>query len=667
MNKISLHLLIALLCLFLVWMLFPSCGTTRKAQKLRQRNITATIGLTKESELPSMEILQAKRDTIIVKDPGTGREVYLMKAYQDEETGEMVANEVLKAAVVTARFRNIAERNGKVDLRFEITVPAEMQDKGWQLRFYPDMFILQDSVRLESVIVTGLNYRKAQLKGYEQYQRFLSKIISDTTKFINIRLLEIFLKRNIPEVYAFKTDSSEVSDEMFFSYYGVTEQQAIDHYTNRFLKRINQRRIDARETMYRRYVKVPIGKNGIRLDTVIEAVNGDLVYQYVQTIKTRPKLRKVDIVLSGDVYESDKKIYDIPRSDPLTFYISSLSSFADNTERYMTHVIERRAEANASYRIEFALGKSDVDLKLADNERQIGYVIQNLEDLMQNEVFDLDSIVVVANASPEGSWSANGALSKRRGDAVVKYFNDHMKKYRRRLADERGFAVDEEGRIIDPSKDIPDIRFISRSVPENWDLLDRLVAKSPVLSDEQKARYRSHAGVKDKDHREQLMRSDDYYQFVKDSLYGRLRVVDFSFALHRKGMIKDTVHTTQLDSAYMRGVQLLKDMEYEEAVKILGPYQDYNAAVAYMGCDRNASAMLILNNIGERTAQVNYLMAILYSRTGNEKEAVQCYMNACKQDHSYVHRGNLDPEISELIKIYGLNSRDEEFDAELGY
>lgn len=667
MNKISLHLLIALLCLFFVWMLFPSCGTTRKAQKLRQRNITATIGLTKESELPSMEILQAKRDTIIVKDPGTGREVYLMKAYQDEETGEMVANEVLKAAVVTARFRNIAERNGKVDLRFEITVPAEMQDKGWQLRFYPDMFILQDSVRLESVIVTGLNYRKAQLKGYEQYQRFLSKIISDTTKFINVRLLEIFLKRNIPEVYAFKTDSSEVSDETFFSYYGVTEQQAIDHYTNRFLKRINQRRIDARETMYRRYVKVPIGKNGIRLDTVIEAVNGDLVYQYVQTIKTRPKLRKVDIVLSGDVYESDKKIYDIPRSDPLTFYISSLSSFADNTERYMTHVIERRAEANASYRIEFALGKSDVDLKLADNERQIGYVIQNLEDLMQNEVFDLDSIVVVANASPEGSWSANGALSKRRGDAVVKYFNDHMKKYRRRLADERGFAVDEEGRIIDPSKDIPDIRFISRSVPENWDLLDRLVAKSPVLSDEQKERYRSHAGVKDKDYREQLMRSDDYYQFVKDSLYGRLRVVDFSFALHRKGMIKDTVHTTQLDSAYMRGVQLLKDMEYEEAVKILGPYQDYNAAVAYMGCDRNASAMLILNNIGERTAQVNYLMAILYSRTGNEKEAVQCYMNACKQDHSYVHRGNLDPEISELIKIYGLNSRDEEFDAELGY
>ena len=667
MNKISLHLLIALLCLFLVWMLFPSCGTTRKAQKLRQRNITATIGLTKESELPSMEILQAKRDTIIVKDPGTGREVYLMKAYQDEETGEMVANEVLKAAVVTARFRNIAERNGKVDLRFEITVPAEMQDKGWQLRFYPDMFILQDSVRLESVIVTGLNYRKAQLKGYEQYQRFLSKIISDTTKFINVRLLEIFLKRNIPEVYAFKTDSSEVSDETFFSYYGVTEQQAIDHYTNRFLKRINQRRIDARETMYRRYVKVPIGKNGIRLDTVIEAVNGDLVYQYVQTIKTRPKLRKVDIVLSGDVYESDKKIYDIPRSDPLTFYISSLSSFADNTERYMTHVIERRAEANASYRIEFALGKSDVDLKLADNERQIGYVIQNLEDLMQNEVFDLDSIVVVANASPEGSWSANGALSKRRGDAVVKYFNDHMKKYRRRLADERGFAVDEDGRIIDPSKDIPDIRFISRSVPENWDLLDRLVAKSPVLSDEQKERYRSHAGVKDKDHREQLMRSDDYYQFVKDSLYGRLRVVDFSFALHRKGMIKDTVHTTQLDSAYMRGVQLLKDMEYEEAVKILGPYQDYNSAVAYMGCDRNASAMLILNNICERTAQVNYLMAILYSRTGNEKEAVQCYMNACKQDHSYVHRGNLDPEISELIKIYGLNSRDEEFDAELGY
>ena len=63
---------------------------------------------------------------------------------------------------------------------------------------------------------------------------------------------------------------------------------------------------------------------------------------------------------------------------------------------------------------------------------------------------------------------------------------------------------------------------------------------------------------------------------------------------------------------------------------------------------------------------MNYLLAILYSRNGDAQKAVQAYMDACRQDQSYVHRGNLDPEISALIKLYGLN-RQEEIDDDLGY
>ena len=640
-----------------------SCGPT-KLQSLEQKQLGATLVLPKESEVPELEFRQSKSDTLVVKDE-SGKDVLVMKAVRDDETGEMVATDVIQAAIVTARFRNIAERHGKVDLNFQIIVPKEMQDGAWQERFYPDMFIMQDSIRLETVVITGKDYRKAQLKGYQQYERFLSKIVSDTTKFIDINQLEIFLARNIPDVFAFKVDSTEVSDEVFYSYYGVSEQQAVEHYTDHFAKRRNARRIRDREKMFRRYVKAPIVYQGIRLDTVIQNVDGDFVYNYVQTINTRPKLRKVDIVLSGDIWEQDKKIYNIPRSEPLTFYISSISSFADPSERYLTRVIERRAEANASYRIEFAQGKADIELDRADNYSQIGFVKDNLTDLLRNEVFDLDSIVVVANASPEGSWATNGALSKRRGEAVVKYFESSMADYRRQVAREGGFSVDEEGNVVSANTNVPRIRFVSRSVPENWDLLDRLVRSEHRLTDEQKERYFSHADVRDRDQREARMRGDDYYRFLADSLYGHLRVVDFAFHLHRKGMVKDTVHTTELDENYMRGVQLLKDMEYDEAVKILGPYQDYNAAVAYMAAERNASAMLILQNL-ERTPQVLYLLAILHSRNGDAQKAVQCYLDACRADQTYVHRGNLDPEISALIKLYGLN-RQEEVDDDLGY
>ena len=647
-----------------------SCSVTRKKTRvLHEKHIEATLSLPKESEVPELEFRKAKRDTIVVQDE-QGKSILLMKAIRDDQTGEMVANEVLDAAIVTARFRNIAERRGKVDLRFEITVPPEMQDKAWQLRFYPDMFILGDSLRLDPVFITGKDYRKAQLKGYEQYEKFLSRIVEDETIFISSRQLEVFLRRNIPEVYAFRTDSSEVEDgvieQVFYSRYGVTEKDAVNHYTNWFRVRRNQRLKDSREKMYNKYVKVPIVSEGIRLDTVIADVNGDLTYHYVQTINTRPKLRKVDIILSGDIWERDKRIYNIPRSEPLTFYISSLSSFADNTERYMSKVIERRAAANASYKIEFPQGKSDIRLDLGENEEQIGFVKDNLADLLQNEVFDLDSIVIVANASPEGSWANNGALSKRRGESVVKFFDDFMRDYRRQLEREAGFSVGLDGEVVKGASGIPNVRLKSRSVPENWDLLDRLVRNDPRLSEEEKENYFSLEGIDNKDAREARMKGNSYYQFVRDTLYPRLRVVDFEFHLHRKGMVKDTVHTTELDERYMEGVQLLKDMDYEAAVKILGPYQDYNAALAYMGCDRNASAMLILNKMEERTPQINYLMAILYSRTGNEREAVQCYLNACRQDPSYVHRGNLDPEISALIKLYGLNKSVGE-DDDLGY
>lgn len=634
-----------------------SCGTSRKADDIRQRGLAPQLVLPGEDPLPEMDFRKTRRDTLTVRDE-SGREILIMKAVRDDETGEMVATDVLDAAVITARFRNVAERGGRVDLRFQIIVPGEMQDPAWQLRFTPDMYILGDSTRLESVIITGEGYRKAQLKGYEQYERFLSKIVSDTTRFIDIGQLEIFLERNIPQVFAFKADSSEVSDERFLSAYGVSEREALEHYTDRIAVKRNRRRIASQEKMYRKYVKAPIVTEGVRLDTVIRTLDGDFVYEYVQTVATRPKLRKVDIVLSGSIYEEDRPVYVMPRSEPLSFYISSVSSFADATERYLTRVVSRRAEANASYRIEFAKGKSEIDLSLANNLSQIGFVKDNLAALLANETFDLDSIVVVANASPEGSWGHNGSLSRRRGEAVSRYFSAFMRERRREATLEGGFAVDESGEVSKGNQ-VPEIRFITRSVPENWSLLDRLVRNDDALTDAQKEHYFSLEGMRDADGREAMMRNRDYYRHLADSLYPKLRIVDFAFHLHRKGMVKDTVHTTELDKEYMRGVQLLRDMDYDEAVKILGPYRDFNAALAYVACDRNASALDILTRL-EKTAPVNYLLAIVRARQGDERAAVEHYLRSCAQDPSFVHRGNLDPEISALIRLYGLNQQTEE-------
>lgn len=647
--------------LALIAVLAASCATQQKLKTIREgqvQNVQLTLA-DDVSYLPEMKVENLQRDTLTIKDDD-GTEILIMKAIKDEESGEMVATDVIEAAKVTARFRNVAERRGKIDLGFQIIVPESMIDSKWQLRFYPDMFIMEDSIRLEPVIITGEKYRNTQLKGYQQYERFLSKIISDTTIFVNVRALEIFIKRNIPEVYAFKTDSTIVSDEQFFSVYGVSEQEAVDHYTNKYAKNMNERRKARKDEMYRKYIKAPIVSEGLRLDSIITNPDGDFVYHYVQTIDTRPKLRKVDIVLSGEIYEQDVRLYTIPEVPPLTFYISSISAFADNTERYLTKVIERRASANTECKIAFELGKADIKLELADNLYEIQKIKTTLASLLNNETFDLDSILVSATASPEGSVATNRKLSNRRSESVSKYFNEFMSEYKDSLIIEGGVSMNMDGTEMEYTTKVQDIRFTPRSIPENWEDLYNMVQVNPDLTEEAIFAFNKiYEAHEDLDKRERVLSQEPYYRYLRDSLYPRLRTVKFNFFLHRKGMVKDTVHTTVLDSTYMNGVQALREMDYNTAVALLRPYNDYNTAVAYMGMDRNLSALQILEDM-ERTPQVNYLLAVLYSRTGDPQKAVQCYMNACNADRSYVYRGNLDPEISVLIKTYGLNQEPEE-------
>lgn len=627
-----------------------------KLEAIRENNTNAGISLTNETELPDLEYRSRMKDTLQILDI-YGRQTFLMKAVRDDETGEMLANEVLDAAVVSARFRNVAERHGKVAIQFDILVPHSMMDNKWQLRFEPDMYILEDSVRLDPVIITGKGYRKAQLRGYQQYERFLSRIVSDTTAFINLRQLELFIERNIPRLYAFKKDSSEVSDELFYSYYGISEAKAVEHYTNKLARKRNHYRMLLRQRMYDKYVKAPIVTEGIRLDTVLVDMNGDFMYCYSQQIDTRPKLRKVDIVLSGAIYEQDKKLYSIPRGEPLSFYISSVSMFADMKERYLTEVVERKVSASASYDIVFQVAKADVRSDLAGNAEEIGNIKKQLVSLIGNEAFELDSIRVTATASPEGKYRQNEKLSQRRSESVSKYFRSWMRHYQDSLEAVKGFKVDENGRIV--KEQVPDIAFQSNIYAENWKGLDELVGSDANLSDDDKQNYYSLAEAGDADLRESRLKQQVYYKYLKDELYPKLRTVSFDFYLHRKSMEKDTVHTTILDTVYMQGVEAIRERDYEAAVMLLAPYQDYNTAVAYVALDRNRSALDILQRC-EQTAQVNYLLALLYSRLGDETKAVQHYMTSCSQDESYVHRGNLDPEISALIALYGLNKREDE-------
>ena len=649
------------------------CSAEHKALKRIKEDATRVslaLPAKQQREFRDMKIEQLVRDTLVIHD-FEGKDVFVMNAIRDDETGEMVANEVLEAAVISAQFRNVAERQGMVDLEFQVKVPPLLMHSNWQLRLYPRMYIFDEGTGLEPIVITGNGFRKGQIRGYKLYDRYLSGILNDTSQLVNVDQLEFFLQREFPEVYALKGDTTFVDENYINSVVSPEEQKAVEHYTQKLLVRVNNKRRSNAPKKFRQYIAKPIGEKGLRLDTLLVSQKGNFIYNYIETIETRPKLRRADIVLSGEIIsgETGKRLYRIPESDSLTFYISSVSMFLDSTiVRYKYNVIERKASADASYNIAFDVNKTGLDEDFSGNRETVSQIKTKLKELMLDEVYDLDSIVITAASSPEGKLEHNAKLSMKRSESITDYFSTYIREFRDSVERENRegihIVMDEsmnetEGEVED-GPEIADIRFISRSIAENWDALIPLVDQDSVMTDKDKEDFFSIMKTKDLDRREYLMHlRKSWYDHLKSDLYPKVRTVHFAFAMHRKGMVKDTIHTREVDMDYKRGVQALKDRDYKTAYPLLLPQRDYNTAIAAMNLGKNYTARDILKTC-EMTDKVHYLLAIVYSRLGEPELAVQHYLESCRLNRSFVFRGNLDPEIYLLIKQYNLNAEPED-------
>ena len=600
-----------------------SCSPYRKMQKIRSGAVGMALSVPEEPPIEEEEDNEMQIDSI---RSTLSDEPIIMNAIKDTETGEMVATDVINASKVTARFRNVAERAGYVSISFDVSVPAAMSDSEWQLKILPFMAIQEDTVSLDALYITGEKYRAGQLRGYQRYRAFLASIITDTTDFIRIGQLEIFLERYYPETYAMKRDSSIIPAPQAENLFGVTQRDALIHYTKQMKWRFNERRKGHVGKMYEKYVKDPIITEGIRLDTVLTSAGGDFIYRYVHTFRSRPKLRKVTVSLDGKLYEKGECIHEFPFPDELTFYISSLSTLVDDRPKYRMFVLERTVYDNTKAFIDFRQGSSVVDTLLGDNASELRRVIRCIDDVVARDDLELDSLVIVASCSPEGSYAVNRKLSAARSEAVRRYI---------------GRYVPEEWR--DSLK--------ASEMPENWEQMRKLVANDTVMSATVKEKITGLIdGMKDPDRVEARIASMPEYRYLREKVYPKLRSVRFDFHMHRTGMLKDTVHTTELDTVYMAGIEALKALDYKKAVSVLRPYDDYNAALAFMSADYNHSALDVLGRLDDTDPKVCYLKAMVLSRLGLHDEALKYYDLCLAYDPYMRHRANLDPEMHLLVK-----------------
>ena len=600
-----------------------SCSSTYRMDGIRRGMVTMGLSVPQDMQPERDTVESIKVDSI----KGTMSDgPIIMNAIRDTDTGEMVATDVISASKVTARFRNVAERLGYVSIEFDISVPPGMSDSNWKLKIFPVMMIASDTTVLDPLFITGKNYRARQMRGYQRYRNFIASIISDTTDFIRVAQLEIFLKRNFPQTYKMKTDSSFVSEPQAMDLFGVTQEEALRHYTRQLMVRRNESRKARKSRMYAKYVRDPIVKEGIRLDTVLVSDQGEFTYRYVHTFRSRPRLKKVVVTLNGELYENGEKRFDLPFDEPLTYYISSLSSLADKTPKYRIIVLERMVRDNTKVLVDFQQGKAVLDTAIGDNASELRRLRKCIDDVASRNEFDLDSLVIIASCSPEGPYKTNSRLSAARSETMRKYISDY---------------------VPDEWKD----RMVTAELPENWPQLKKLVASDTLIE----------VSVKEKIH-DLMDRTQDYdllekkistlstYRYLREKIYPKLRSVSFDFHLHRVGMVKDTVHTSELDTVYMSGLRALEDLDYKEAVRILRPYADYNAALALMAADYNHTALELLNKMKDDNAKVCYLKAVLLARSRQMQEAMKYLELSIAYDQSMEYRANLDPELDELIK-----------------
>lgn len=609
---------------------------------------------------------------------------------KDEVTGENIMNISLADVTIVAKSRNIPERAGKISLDFKVEVPASLINNKWQIRLTPYADKNGRIIEFDKILLSGAQFIKQQTKGYQMYQNFINSIIPDSAymqylfdskgyqkalfdieeqfyyswqkdllsqqRFVDWRsirnkrhlLFNGLMERNRSTVnpkswkkvlpqYWLERDLSEapgrwnnyLSSEYKLEQKTITAEDSIE-ISKRFFdyKRMmeNERKKALIDDKYKEYIRFP--RESCKLDTVIQ-VGDKFEYYYSQKIDADEAIKKINVMINGEVIALDESRYKLPQTDTLTYYISSMVQFLDRSPKYKRIIVSRHAQTNMTAYITYGVGSTKFIESIGKNKAEIDRVLETLHSLTYSGELVLDSVNMIATASPEGDNFANKKLSGLRANELKQYL---MK----RTDDTESLAL-----------------FKPYALGEDWDKLTELIRMDANIRNRSEI-LAAISSTGSNDLKESLLRKYPDYPYIRKELYPQLRAVNFKFHLHRKEMIKDTIHTSVIDTAYMDAIKLLENRKYSAALATLDEYRDYNTGVCLMSLGYDQRAIEVLQGLPQND-NTYYLLAILYVREKRIKEAVEAFEKACQLEPSKWYRGQLDPEINQIITDFKLN------------
>ena len=566
-----------------------SCAMTHSLQR---NTPTADIHLPSNGPVETPEVEDVERAVTQMRkiSMNGGRDSAYLAEVERDSTGEVtIKGENIQTVYIVAKSKTVAERNGEIAIDFIVGIPAALQSSTWGLSLTPIIENNGMEEALQPLSIRGELFSDIQKRQYWQMNKYLNRMLGDSTEL---------------------TTTTGLAAKHYEAY-------------NRYIAGGQKRRADKLESTYKQTISFPY-LNDPRLDSVLIR-KGEIRYYYTQTYRPTKDTKRLHLFFRGRVDAIDRSRYDLSNSDTLTYTVTSMLSLLDNKPRYMLKIIDKYVEVRDRNYITFPVGRANVIDTMGQNHVQLDKIERLMDTLINQYEFFVDSITITASSSPDGSMATNNRIAGERARSI-----------KERLVRKFGHEVDTLIR--------------TRSIGEDWTLLKRLIRHNSDMPNWEQIMamidQSSNLDVTEPQIRKQFPKD---YAYMKEILYPQLRAVDFRYNLRRKGMVKDTIHTTELDTTYARGVELLQRRQYARALYILNDYNDRNTVVAHLSLDHNERAMELLAAMPEDAA-TEYLRAIACSRLGRKEEGRRHFLEACRLDERMEYRGNLDPEIAELLK-----------------
>ncbi len=331
--------------------LFVSCAMTHG---LHHRMPTASIHLPKgeRTETPEVEDVERAVEQLQRISLGPGHDsVYLVEAERDTDGELIMKGGDIGAVYVVAKSKNVAERNGEISIDFIVAIPADLQNRNWGLQLTP-MIENNDSIEaLQPLSIRGELFSEVQKRQYWQMNRYLNRLLEDTTELSSATALAAKYYRAYNNYMA--AEEPHKAERLAYTY---------------------------RQTVAFPYLSDP------RLDSVIIR-KGEILYHYTQKYRPTKNTRRLKLFFRGQVSAIDRSVYDFQNTDTLTYSVTSMLSLIDPEPRYMIQVIDKYVEVHDRNYLTFQVGRAEIIDTLGDNRAQLEKIERLMDTLMNQYEF----------------------------------------------------------------------------------------------------------------------------------------------------------------------------------------------------------------------------------------------------------------------------------------